>query len=226
MTERPTPPHGLASGEQPIVFVIDDDESMRRALTNLFQSVSLRVEVFGSAPELLQRSLPDVASCLVLDIRLPGLSGLDFQTELAKANIRIPIIFMTGHGDIPMTVRAMKAGAVDFLAKPFRHQEMLDAVAMAIERDRKRRKDEKMISNAQALFETLTPRERDVLALVAAGRMNKQIAAEIGIAEITVKIHRGHIMKKMGTRSLADLVRIAEMLGIRHDQLLRSKTHV
>ena len=218
MTGRPTSPRGLASGELPIVYVIDDDESMRRALTNLFQSVSLRVEVFGSAPELLQRSLPDVASCLVLDIRLPGLSGLDFQTELAKANIRIPIIFMTGHGDIPMTVRAMKAGAVDFLAKPFRHQEMLDAVAMAIERDRKRRKDEKMISNAQALFETLTPRERDVLALVAAGRMNKQIAAEIGIAEITVKIHRGHIMKKMGTRSLADLVRITEMLRLRRAQ--------
>jgi FixJ family two-component response regulator len=214
VTGRPTPPRDLASGEQPIVYVIDDDESMRRALTNLFQSVSLRVEVFGSAPELLQSKLPDVASCLVLDIRLPGLSGLDFQTELAKANIHIPIIFMTGHGDIPMTVRAMKAGAVDFLTKPFRHQEMLDAVATAIERDRKRRKDEKVISNAQSLFETLTPRERDVLALVAAGFMNKQIAAEIGIAEITVKIHRGHIMKKMGTRSLADLVRITEMLGI------------
>jgi FixJ family two-component response regulator len=152
---------------------------------------------------------------LVLDIRLPGLSGLDFQTELAEANIHIPIIFMTGHGDIPMTVKAMKAGAIDFLTKPFRHQEMLDAVAIAIERDRKRRKDRKMISNAQALFETLTPRERDVLALVAAGLMNKQIAAEIGIAEITVKIHRGHVMKKMGTRSLADLVRIAEMLDIR-----------
>jgi FixJ family two-component response regulator len=212
---RSTSPGDLTSAEQPIVFVIDDDESMRRALTNLFQSVGLRVKVFGSAPELLQSKLPDVASCLVLDIRLPGLSGLDFQTELAKANIHIPIIFMTGHGDIPMTVRAMKAGAIDFLTKPFRHQEMLDAVAMAIERDRKRRKDEKMISNAQTLFETLTPRERDVLALVAAGLMNKQIAAEIGIAEITVKIHRGHIMKKMGTRSLADLVRITEMLGIR-----------
>jgi FixJ family two-component response regulator len=143
------------------------------------------------------------------------LSGLDFQTELAKANIHIPIIFMTGHGDIPMTVRAMKAGAIDFLTKPFRHQEMLDAVAMAIERDRKRRKDQKIVSNAQALFETLTPREREVLSLVAAGLMNKQVAAEIGIAEITVKIHRGHIMKKMGTRSLADLVRITEMLGIR-----------
>jgi len=219
VTGRPTSPGDLTSAEQPIVFVIDDDESMRRALTNLFQSVGLRVEVFGSAPELLQSNLPDVASCLVLDIRLPGLSGLDFQSELAKANIHIPIIFMTGHGDIPMTVRAMKAGAIDFLTKPFRHQEMLDAVAMAIERDRKRRTDQKKISNAQALFETLTPRERDVLALVAAGLMNKQIAAEIGIAEITVKIHRGHVMKKMGTRSLADLVRITEMLGIRRAQL-------
>jgi FixJ family two-component response regulator len=215
VTGRPTSPGDLTSAEQPIVFVIDDDESMRKALTNLFQSVGLRVEVFGSALELLQSSLPDVASCLVLDVRLPGLSGLDFQTGLAKANIHIPIIFMTGHGDIPMTVRAMKAGAVDFLTKPFRQQEMLDAVAMAIERDRKRRKDDEIVSNARALFETLTPRERDVLALVAAGLMNKQIAAEIGIAEITVKIHRGHIMTKMGTRSLADLVRIAEMLGIR-----------
>jgi FixJ family two-component response regulator len=214
VTRRLTSPD-LTSAEQPIVFVIDDDPSMRRALTNLFQSVGLRVEEFGSAPELLQSELPDVAGCLVLDIRLPGVSGLDFQTELAKANIHIPIIFMTGHGDIPMTVRAMKAGAVDFLTKPFRHQEMLDAVATAIERDRKRRKDEKIVASVQTLFEALTPREREVLALVAAGLMNKQIAAEIGIAEITVKIHRGHIMKKMGTRSLADLVRMAEVLGIR-----------
>jgi FixJ family two-component response regulator len=211
---HPTSAGDLTSAEQPIVFVIDDDESMRRALTNLFQSVSLRVEVFGSAPELLRSKLPDVASCLVLDVRLPGLSGLDFQLELAKANIHIPIVFMTGHGDIPMSVMAMKAGAVDFLSKPFRQQEMLDAVTVAIERDRKRRKDEKIISNAQALFETLTPRESEVLSLVAAGLMNKQIAAEIGIAEITVKIHRGHIMRKMGTRSLADLVKITEMLRI------------
>jgi FixJ family two-component response regulator len=214
VTGRPTSPDDLTA-EQPIVFVIDDDESMRRALTNLFQSVSLRVEVFGSATELLRSKLPDVASCLVLDIRLPGLSGLDFQLELAKANIHIPIVFMTGHGDVPMSVMAMKAGAVDFLSKPFRQQEMLDAVTVAIERDRKRRKDEKIVLNAQALFETLTPREREVLSLVAGGLMNKQIAAKIGIAEITVKIHRGHIMKKMGTRSLADLVRFTEMLGIR-----------
>jgi FixJ family two-component response regulator len=215
VTARQTSPGNLASAEQPIVFVIDDDESMRRALTNLFQSVGLRVEVFDSAPALLQKKLPDVASCLVLDVRLPGLSGLDFQTELAKANILIPIIFMTGHGDIPMSVSAMKAGAVDFLTKPFRHQEMLDAVARAIEHDRKRRRDDEAVSAARSLVETLTPREREILTLVAAGLMNKQIAAEIGIAEITVKIHRGHIMKKMGTRSLADLVRIAEMLKIR-----------
>jgi len=200
---------------EPIVFVIDDDESMRRALTNLFQSVGLQVKALGSVPEILQRQLPDVTSCLVLDIRLPGLSGLDAQNELAKANIHIPIIFMTGHGDIPMTVRAMKSGAVDFLTKPFRDQDMLDAVLAAIERDRKRREAEKITANFQALFETLTARERDVLALVTSGLMNKQVAAEIGLAEITVKIYRGHIMKKMGTRSLADLIRIAETLGIR-----------
>jgi FixJ family two-component response regulator len=145
---------------------------------------------------------------------LPGLSGLDFQTELGKANIHIPIIFMTGHGDIPMTVRAMKGGAVDFLTKPFRDQDMLDAVVTAIERDRKRREVEKIVANLNALFETLTPREREILALVASGLMNKQIAAELGLAEITVKIHRGHIMKKMGARSLADLVRKAETLGV------------
>jgi FixJ family two-component response regulator len=199
----------------PIVFVVDDDPSLRKALASLFRSVGLRVEVFGSAPEFLQSTLPDVLSCLVLDIRLPGPSGLDFQTELAKANIHIPIIFVTGHGDIPMTVRAMKAGAIDFLSKPFRDQDMLDAVATAIERDRKRRKDEKIISDLRAHFDSLTPREQEVMGLVAAGLMNKQIAAEIDLAEITVKIHRGHIMKKMGARSLADLVRMAEMLGVR-----------
>ena len=198
-----------------IVFIVDDDPSMRKALTNLFRSVGLRAEVFGSAREWLESKLPEVASCLVLDIRLPGLSGLDFQAELAKANIQIPIIFMTGHGDIPMTVKAMKAGAIDFLTKPFRDQDMLDAVAIAIERDRARRKEQKIVAELRAVFETLTTRERDVLALVASGLMNKQIAAEIGLAEITVKIHRGHLMRKMGARSLADLVRMAEMLGIR-----------
>jgi FixJ family two-component response regulator len=214
MTERAKPSHEPASADEPVVFVIDDDESMRRALANLFQSVGLKVEVFGSAPEMLQSQLPDVASCLVLDIRLPGSSGLDFQTELAKADIHIPIIFMTGHGDIPMSVRAMKSGAVDFLTKPFRDQDMLDAVMMAIERDRKRREAGKVVANLQTLLETLTPREREVLALVSSGLMNKQVAAELGLAEITVKIHRGHIMKKMGARSLADLVRKAETLGI------------
>jgi FixJ family two-component response regulator len=214
MNERPRPSHE-SDAAKPIVFVIDDDASMRRALANLFQSVGLGVEVFGSAPEMLHSKLPDVASCLVLDIRLPGLSGLDFQAELARASIRIPIIFMTGHGDIPMTVRAMKGGAVDFLTKPFRDQDMLDAVLMAIERDRQRREADKMVAHLQALLETLTPREREVLTLVSSGLMNKQVAAELGLAEITVKLHRGHIMRKMGAKSLADLVRTAETLGIR-----------
>jgi len=213
--ERPKRVHEPVSVREPIVFIIDDDPSVRRALTNLFQSVGLEVEAFGSAPEMLQSKLPDVASCLVLDIRLPGLSGLDLQTELASANIHIPIIFITGHGDIPMTVRAMKSGAVDFLTKPFRDQDLLDAVVKAIERDRKRREAEKTVANLQSRFETLTSREREVLALVASGSMNKQIAAELGLAEITVKIHRGHLTKKMGARSLADLIRMAEALGIR-----------
>ena len=215
MTERPKSSHEPVSAKEPIVFVVEDDSSIRRALTNLFQSVGLEVEVFGSASEMLQSKLPNVASCLVLDVRLPGLSGLDFQTELAKANIQIPIIFMTGHGDIPMTVRAMKGGAIDFLTKPFRDQDMLDAVMMAIERDRKRREADKIVASVQTLFEALTSREREILALVSSGLMNKQIAAELGLAEITVKLHRGHIMRKMAAKSLADLVRMAETLGIR-----------
>jgi FixJ family two-component response regulator len=214
VTERAKSSPGSASAKESIVLVIDDDASVRRALTNLFESIGLKVEVFASAPEMLDSKLPDVASCLVLDIRLPGLSGLDFQTELAKANIHIPIIFMTGHGDIPMSVRAMKSGAVDFLTKPFRDQDMLDAVMTAIERDRKRREADKIFADLLALLETLTPREKEVLAWVSSGRLNKQIAAELGLAEITVKIHRGRIMKKMGARSLADLLRKAEMLGV------------
>ena len=219
MSERQKSPPGLASGKdavkEPIVFIIDDDLSMRRALTNLIQSVGLEVQTFGSAAELLKSELPEVVSCLVLDIRLPGLSGLDLQTELAKANIRIPIIFITGHGDIPMTVRAMKGGAVDFLTKPFRDQELLDAVVGAIDKDRKRREADKTVANLQALYDTLSSREREVLGFVAAGLMNKQIAAELDLAEITVKIYRGHIMKKMQARSLADLIRMTETLGIR-----------
>jgi FixJ family two-component response regulator len=214
VTGHPTSPRDPASAQEPIVLVVDDDDGMRRALSNLFESVGLKVQAFGSAAEMLQSKLPDAPSCLVLDIRLPGLGGLDFQIELAKANIHIPIIFVTGHGDIPMTVRAMKGGAIDFLTKPFRDQDILDSVAMAIERDRNRREEDKTVSELRAHFETLTQREREVLALVTAGLMNKQIAGEIGLAEITVKIHRGHVMKKMGARSLADLVRMVEAMGI------------
>jgi FixJ family two-component response regulator len=215
MTERPKTPREPISAREPLVLIVEDDELVREALGNLFASIGLEVETFGSASEMLQSKLPDVASCLVLDIRLPGMSGLDFQGELAKANIHIPVIFMTGHGDVPMTVRAMKGGAVDFLTKPFRDQDMLDAVTVAIERDRKRREAAKIVANLQTHFATLTPREREILALVSSGLMNKQIAAELGIAEITVKIHRSHIMKKMDAKSLADLLRKAETLGIR-----------
>jgi FixJ family two-component response regulator len=215
VTERPKTPREPISAREPLVLIVEDDELMREALSNLFASIGLEVEVFGSATEMLQSTLPDVASCLVLDIRLPGMSGLDFQGELAKANVHIPIIFMTGHGDIPMSVRAMKGGAVDFLSKPFRDQDMLDAVTVAIERDRKRREADRIVANLQTHFQTLTPREREILALVSSGLMNKQIAAELGLAEITVKIHRGHIMKKMDAKSLADLLRKAETLGVR-----------
>src|SRR5258707_10388667 len=173
MSRRPVSPSSPAAGEEPIVYIVDDDASLRVALNNLLRSVGLRVQMFGSASELLQSKLAETASCLVLDIRLPGVSGLDFQSELVKANIHVPIIFMTGHGDIPMSVSAMKAGAIDFLAKPFRDQDMLDAVMKALERDRKRRESEEAMSDLRARFESLSPREREVMALVTAGLMNK-----------------------------------------------------
>ena len=205
--------------EQPetelVVFVVDDDESLREALKSLLRSVGLRVEAYGSGADFLKTKLPDAAACLVLDVRLPGVSGLDFQSELAKADIHIPIIFITGHGDIPMTVRAMKAGAVEFLTKPFRDQDLLDAVQIALERDRARRIQDKTVREVRDHFEALTPREQEVIGFVTAGLMNKQIAAELGVSEITVKVHRGNVMKKMGARSLADLVRMADTLGIR-----------
>jgi FixJ family two-component response regulator len=199
---------------QKMVLVVDDDESLRVALTYLFQSMNLPVKVFASTAELLSSKLPDFVSCLVLDIRLPGVSGLEFQDVLAKAGIRIPIIFMTGHGDVPMSVKAMKAGAIDFLPKPFRDQDMLDAVTRALDQDRKWRESKQALANLQRRFESLTRREREVMSLVTSGLMNKQIAHELKVTEITVKIHRGHAMKKMDARSLADLVRMAETLGI------------
>src|SRR5262245_24081815 len=203
---------------QSTVFVVDDDPSVQPALARLFRSVDLKVEVFGSTRDLLAHKLPETAACLVLDVRLPGLSGLDFQAELAKSGIQIPIIFMTGHGDIPMSVRAMKAGAADFLTKPFRDQDMLDAVAQAIERDRKRRASDGTVTELRTRFEALTAREREVMALVTAGLMNKQVAGELGLSLVTVKIHRGHLMKKIGAKSLADLVRMADILGLRRTQ--------
>ncbi|MGA2817795.1 MAG: response regulator transcription factor [Xanthobacteraceae bacterium] len=200
---------------QSIVFVVDDDASLREAIKSLLRSVGLEVEVFGTAADFLKHKFPDVPACLVLDIRLPGVSGLDFQAELAKANIHIPIVFITGHGDIPMTVRAMKAGAVEFLTKPFRDQDLLDSVQIALDRDRARRAQDKAVHEVRVHFDALTPREQEVIAFVTAGLMNKQIAAELGVSEITVKVHRGSVMKKMGARSLADLVRMADALGIK-----------
>ena len=208
----------LATPAERIVFVIDDDVAMRETLSSLFRSVGLRVELFGSAREFARIKIPETASCLVLDIRLPGVSGLDFQAELAGADIRIPIIFMTGHGDIPMSVKAMKAGAIDFLTKPFRDQDMLDAVVKALERDQKRRDSEKVISELRVRFDSLTPREREVMAMVVHGLLNKQIAGKLGVAEITVKVHRINMMRKMKARSAINLVGMADLLGIRRSK--------
>jgi len=198
----------------PIVFVVDDDASVREALSSLIRSIDLNVETFSSAREFLQHKRPEVPACLVLDVRLPGLSGLDLQRELAAAKSSIPIIFITGHGDVPMSVRAMKAGAVEFLTKPFRDQELLDAIQQAIERDRELLKQRSEAAILNDRYQALTPREREVMALVVRGLLNKQIAGELGTSEITVKIQRGQAMKKMQARSVPELVRISEKLGI------------
>jgi FixJ family two-component response regulator len=198
-----------------IVFIIDDDESLREGLKRLFRSIGLRSEGYPSGREFLQSKIPDIPSCILLDVRMPGLSGLDFQVELNNADIHVPIVFMTGHGDIPMTVRAMKAGAVEFLTKPFRDQEILDAVQLSLKKDRERIENEKIAKGLKTRFEALTSREREIMSLVTAGLMNKQIAGEIGVSEITVKVHRGNVMRKMNAKSLADLVRMAEALGVR-----------
>jgi RNA polymerase sigma factor (sigma-70 family) len=196
----------------PVVFVVDDDPSVRSSLKFLISSEGLQVESFDSADSFLRRKPPDAPTCLVLDVRLRGLSGLDFQRELAAKNIRIPIVFITGHGDIPMTVRAMKAGAIEFLTKPFRDQDLLDAVRIALERDRARREQEKEVADLQQRFKSLTPREQEVISMVASGMLNKQIAGQLGVAENTVKVHRSRAMEKMHAQSFAELVRMIEKL--------------
>jgi FixJ family two-component response regulator len=203
---------------QPVVFVIDDDTSLRETLLSVFRSVGLQAEGFASPAEFLRRPRSGLRGCMVLDVRLPGLSGLEFQADLAKANVNIPIIFMTGHGDVPMSVRAMKAGAVEFLIKPFREQDMLDAVQLALEKDRGRVEAEERSSEVRTNFASLSPREQEIMGLVTSGLMNKQIAGETGLSDVTVKIHRGNVMRKMGAKSLADLVRMAEVVGARPPQ--------
>jgi FixJ family two-component response regulator len=199
---------------EPVVFVVDDDQDVRNGLSALLQSVGLKCELFGSTRDFLQSKRSQDVSCLILDVRLPGASGLDFQAELAKEQIDIPIIFITGHGDIPMSVRAMKAGAVEFLTKPVREQDLLDAVNVALERDRARREREGAQRELRKRYDSLTAREQEVMSLVTAGLMNKQAAAQIGLSEVTVKVHRHNIMKKLGVRSVAELVRVADALGI------------
>jgi FixJ family two-component response regulator len=200
--------------EQPVVFVIDDDASVRDAVADLLRSVGLKVESFGSTQEFLESERPDAPGCIVLDVRLPGPSGLEFQRTLGASNIHLPIIFISGHGDVPMSVRAMKSGAIEFLTKPLPEQELLDAVQTGIERDRARRQEAKLVAELQERFDSLTPREREVLALVITGRRNKQIAAQAQMSEMTVKVHRSQIMRKMRAKSVIDLVRMTDALGI------------
>jgi FixJ family two-component response regulator len=202
------------SEDQAVVFVVDDDASMRRSLETLLRSVGHDVRLFSTAQEFTQATRPDAPGCLVLDVRLPGTSGLTFQQELAKAGVALPVIFITGHGDVPMTVRAMKAGAAEFLTKPFDDQVLIDAIHAAIERDRARRHDAASLAVLQARYHELTERERQVMKLVVAGRANKQIAAELGLSVVTVKVHRGQVMRKMQAKSVAELVRMADRLGV------------
>lgn len=200
--------------ERAIVFVIDDDASMRAALEDLISSIGLEVRLFASPREFLETKRPDAPGCLVLDVRLPGMSGLAFQQELAKSPAALPVIFLTGHGDIPMSVRAMKAGAVEFLSKPFHEQELLDAIHSAVERDRQRRREAAALGELRDRYSALTEREREIMALVVVGRANKQIAGELAVSEMTVKVHRGQVMRKMHARSLPELVRMADRLGV------------
>ncbi len=202
----------LQAGDQAIVHIVDDDASLREALEDLFNSVGLGSQTYGAARDFLNANLADNPGCIVVDVRLPDMNGLEFQAQLIEIGIRLPVVMMTGYGDIPMSVRAMKRGAVDFLPKPFRDQDMLDAVIAAIERDRHRRTVDNDVSQLQQKFATLSPREQQVMLRVTAGKMNKQVAGDLGISEITVKIHRGAAMRKMGARTLADLVRMAEVL--------------
>ncbi|WP_348981592.1 response regulator transcription factor [Azospirillum brasilense] len=217
MSDRPPSDRSAMAVESPFVAIIDDDPSIRESLVSLLRSVGLTALPFASAQEFLQQRLPDAPGCLVLDVRLPGQSGLEFQRELSGTDIRLPVVFITGHGDIPMSVTAMKAGAVEFLAKPFRDQDLIDAVHTGIERDRDRRRALDALCDLRERFRSLTPREREVMQLVAAGQLNKQIAAELQLSEITVKVHRASVMRKMQARSLPDLVRIADKVTLAGD---------